>query len=46
LFDGLSDDQLLALARSFRFENYDKRARLEELLRVAPSGASSGHGGP
>jgi aryl-phospho-beta-D-glucosidase BglC (GH1 family) len=46
LFDGLSEEDLLALARSFRFENYDKRVRLEELLRVAPSAASSGPGGP
>ncbi len=32
LFKGLSDDQLVALARSFRFENYVKRTRLEDIL--------------
>ena len=32
LFKGLSDDQLIALARSFRFENYVKRTRLEDIL--------------
>jgi endoglucanase len=32
LFKGLSDDELVALARSFRFENYVKRQRLEDIL--------------
>ena len=32
LFKDLSDEQLTALAQSFRFENYVKRARLEEIL--------------
>jgi aryl-phospho-beta-D-glucosidase BglC (GH1 family) len=32
LFKGLSDEQLVALARSFRFENYVKRTRLEDIL--------------
>ena len=32
LFRGLSDDELTALARSFRYENYIKRQRLEDIL--------------
>jgi hypothetical protein len=32
LFKGLSDEQLTALAQSFRYENYVKRTRLEEIL--------------
>ena len=32
LFKGLSDEDLTAMARSFRFENYVKRERLEEIL--------------
>ncbi|MFL5741965.1 MAG: glycoside hydrolase family 5 protein [Flavisolibacter sp.] len=32
LFKGLSEEQLIALAQSFRFENYVKRIRLEEIL--------------
>jgi endoglucanase len=32
LFKDLSDDQLVALAQSFRFENYVKRTRLENIL--------------
>jgi len=32
LFKGLSDEQLLALARSFRYDNYVKRTRLENIL--------------
>lgn len=32
LFKGLSDKQLIELARSFRFENYVKRTRLEDIL--------------
>jgi len=32
LFKGLSEEQLIALAQSFRFENYVKRTRLEEIL--------------
>lgn len=32
LFKGLSDEQLRALAQSFRFENYVKRTRLEEIM--------------
>jgi endoglucanase len=32
LFKGLSDEQLTALARSFRYENCVKRQRLEEIL--------------
>jgi endoglucanase len=32
LFRDLSDEQLIALARSFRFENYVKRQRLEDIL--------------
>ena len=32
LFKGLSDEQLIALAQSFRYENYVKRARLEDIL--------------
>jgi endoglucanase len=32
LFKGLSDDELIALAQSFRFENYVKRDRLEDIL--------------
>jgi endoglucanase len=32
LFKGLSDEQIIALAKSFRFENYVKRTRLEDIL--------------
>jgi aryl-phospho-beta-D-glucosidase BglC (GH1 family) len=32
LFRGLSDTELIALAQSFRFENYVKRERLENIL--------------
>ena len=32
LFKNLSDEQLVALAQSFRFENYVKRDRLENIL--------------
>jgi endoglucanase len=32
LFKGLSDEELIALAQSFRFENYVKRERLEAIL--------------
>lgn len=32
LFKGLSEEQLTALAQSFRFENYVKRTRLENIL--------------
>jgi aryl-phospho-beta-D-glucosidase BglC (GH1 family) len=32
LFRGLSDEQLIALAQSFRFENYVKRTRLEDII--------------
>jgi endoglucanase len=32
LFKGLSDEQLTALAQSFRYEHYVKRTRLEEIL--------------
>jgi aryl-phospho-beta-D-glucosidase BglC (GH1 family) len=32
LFKDLSDEQLIALAQSFRFENYVKRNRLEDIL--------------
>jgi len=32
LFKGLSDEELVALAESFRFENYAKRDRLEAIL--------------
>jgi endoglucanase len=32
LFKGLSDEQLTALAESFRYENYVKRTRLEDIL--------------
>ena len=32
LFKGLSEEQLVALAESFRFENYVKRNRLEDIL--------------
>jgi len=32
LFKGLSDEQLLAVAQSFRFDNYVKRTRLEAIL--------------
>jgi endoglucanase len=31
-FRGLSDEELIALAQSFRFENYIKRQRLEDIL--------------
>jgi len=32
LFKGLSDDQVVALAKSFGFENYVKRDRLEKIM--------------
>ena len=32
LFKGLSEEQLAALAESFRYENYVKRTRLEDIL--------------
>jgi endoglucanase len=32
LFKDLSDEELIALAQSFRFENYVKRSRLEDIL--------------
>jgi endoglucanase len=32
LFRGLSDEELIALGQSFRFENYVKRQRLENIL--------------
>lgn len=32
LFKGLTEQQLIALAHSFRFENYVKRTRLEDIL--------------
>ena len=32
LFKGLADEELIALAQSFRFENYVKRQRLEDIL--------------
>ncbi len=32
LFKGLMDEKLVALAQSFRFENYEKRQRLEDIL--------------
>lgn len=32
LFKGLSDEQVIALAQSFRFDNYVKRTRLENIL--------------
>ena len=32
LFKGLSDEELIALAQSFRHENYVKRERLEDIL--------------
>ena len=32
LFKGLSDEQLTTLAESFRYENYVKRKRLEDIL--------------
>jgi endoglucanase len=32
LFKNLSEEQLVALARSFNFENYVKRSRLENIL--------------
>jgi hypothetical protein len=32
LFRDLSEDKLIALAQSFRFENYVKRERLEDIL--------------
>ncbi len=32
LFKGLSEEQVIALARSFRYENYVKRSRLENIL--------------
>jgi len=32
LFKDQTDEQLLALAQSFRFENYLKRTRLENIL--------------
>ena len=35
LFKGLSDEQLVALAESFNYRNYDKRERLEKLLNAS-----------
>ncbi|MEJ2105691.1 MAG: hypothetical protein P8X47_14120, partial [Ignavibacteriaceae bacterium] len=32
LFKGLSDEELISIAQSFRFENYVKRQRLENIL--------------
>jgi len=32
LFKGLSDEELISIAQSFRFENYVKRERLEDIL--------------
>jgi endoglucanase len=32
LFKGLSDEELISIAQSFRFENYVKRERLENIL--------------
>lgn len=32
LFKGLSEEQVIELARSFRFENYKKRQRLEDIF--------------
>ncbi len=32
LFKGLSDEELIKIAQSFRFENYVKRQRLEDIL--------------
>ena len=32
LFKGLTDEQVIALAQSFRYENYVKRTRLEDIL--------------
>jgi hypothetical protein len=32
LFKGLSDEELTALAQSFRYEHYVKRKRLEDIL--------------
>jgi endoglucanase len=32
LFKGLNEQQLIALAQSFRFENYVKRTRLEDIM--------------
>jgi len=32
LFRNLSEEQVVALAQSFRFENYEKRTRLEDIL--------------
>jgi len=32
LFKDLSEEQLIALAQSFRYENYVKRDRLEDIL--------------
>ena len=32
LFNGLSDEELVSIAQSFRFENYEKRQRLEDIL--------------
>jgi hypothetical protein len=32
LFKGLSDEELINIAQSFRFENYEKRQRLEDIL--------------
>lgn len=32
LFKGLSDEELISIAQSFRFENYIKRQRLEDIL--------------
>ena len=32
LFKGKTDEEIIALARSFNFENYTKRERLEKIL--------------
>ncbi|HWJ89883.1 MAG TPA: cellulase family glycosylhydrolase [Flavisolibacter sp.] len=42
LFSGLSDEQLVALARSFRFENYVRRTRLEDILTGREKSATKG----
>jgi endoglucanase len=33
LFEGLTDDELLALARSFNYKNYNRRERLVQILK-------------
>jgi hypothetical protein len=32
LFKDLTEEQVIALAQSFRYENYEKRTRLEDIL--------------